>query len=310
MVHFRCTVRSSVVRAVGLYPTGRRFESYRTDHFDFFGGDLRERTQTSLSATRLGLAAWRQMVSYLISWLAAVITYGIFNLILVAMIPVGYLNTRFQSESVWWHILARAFKIYLYLAGVTLDINGQDNLPVGSRPIILAVNQLTGLDGLIVNLVINQRRPIVQLVTRSFVPWPLSFWLRKSGLTYRFRLQESQRSLMFFPEEKILVAKMNAVQLAISHDLELVPVTLYSRQNQGKQLLRPGQIKVVIQRPVSLPAETAAVKDAKLVEVLTYQLLCQIASKLPGDSYSLEMINATHKMLLLHPVTRLAVKGK
>jgi len=126
--------------------------------------------------TRLRDASWYQTLR---GWSALLVL----TLLAILHIPVLLLLERFlvrdERGVLWMRVAQTLVRLYLWIAGVNVELVGSlKNIPC---PTIYAGNHLTGMDGLILNVLLGPR---VVLLTAPFsmFAFPFSFWFKKGGM--------------------------------------------------------------------------------------------------------------------------------
>lgn len=288
---------------------------------------------------------WKRAVVHPLEWLSSVLSLLFFVLLLVIAIPIGYLNQWLHPEHpkfAWYRVFHTIIRFYFFVAGITVEVEGQEHLPPENQPVVFAANHLSHFDGFAISVAFEGRRTSAITAPSQFFPWPFSFWFIRIGSIDVARSKEEEKkytqahsgkealrlaiwkltklrkSVLIFPEghierhRAILPYKTGAVRMAIGARVPLIPITLRGSErvfSPNKWLLRPGTIRVIFQPPMPLPTDPTCLKDHALVDLLTSQLLCRIASYLPPSYYTPGMAGACREILRLHPVTRAATSG-
>lgn len=268
--------------------------------------------------------------------------------VLAAAIPIGYIRFYFsvrRDDEIWHEMFQRIFKFYLWAAGVTLEVEGIENLPPDYRPVIVAANHQSMLDGPIMDLATGARRGVALTAPADYFPWPMSFWVRKVGSIQVARSEEELKkygrrgalegrvavnravealhrrhvSLLIFPEghtehaHHSLPFQTGAIRIALGSGAPVVPATIHNSHGvlQIKHLmLKSGTIRITFQKQFPLPRDRAYLNDHALVKLWTNQLLCHIASELPANYFSPGMALACKEVLSLNPLMRTAVRER
>lgn len=187
--------------------------------------------------------------------------------------PVWVLVVVLPRPRQRWSVLRSATRLLVRLSGTPLVVHGLDNIPA-DRPVVLASNHMSYLDGLVlvaalpldVSFVAKselQEHVAVRLFLRRMdVEFVERFDVEKGADSTR-RIARSAgkgKSLLFFPEGTfqripgLLPFHMGAFVAAAQSGLEVVPVTIRGTRQKltsGSWFLRPGVVTVKIGQPVT-----------------------------------------------------------
>lgn len=286
---------------------------------------------------------WQRLVVRPIEWVSSILSLLFLTGALIVAIPLGLVRAWQKPQhpaSAWNSIFRYVIRLYFYVAGIRIEIEGLDHLPANGSPVLLAANHPSHLDGPTMDLAVGARRATAMTAPLNFFPWPYSLWFAKIGAIDIARSPEEEKkyptahtgkeaiklavwkltklkkTILIFPEghlEKVrhpLPFRTGALRIAIQAGVPIVPVTIRGSErvfSPSRWLLRPGTIRVIFHPPMHVPTNQAALRDHSMIDLLTSQLLCRIASDLPASYYTPGMINACKEILQLHPVTRKAV---
>ncbi len=291
---------------------------------------------------------WHNGLVKAVSFLAGYVAIVVLVLLLAVAIPLGYGWVYFsvrRDDEIWHDLFQHIFRFYLMAAGVKLDIQGAENLPPDYRPVIVAANHQSMLDGPIMDLATGARRGVALTAPASYFPWPMSFWVAKVGSIQVARSEDELKkygmrgalqgrvaikravdalhkrhvSLLLFPEghtEKIshpLPFQTGAIRIALASGAPLIPATIH---NSGgimkikKLMLRPGTIHIRFHKQFPLPHGHVFLNDHNLVKLWTNQLLCRIAQDLPPSYFTPGMALACREVLGLNPLMRAALQER
>jgi 1-acyl-sn-glycerol-3-phosphate acyltransferase len=286
---------------------------------------------------------WHALVIRPMEVVATIVSFLLLILVLIVTIPLGALHAKKHPQhpaSAWNDYFRAAFRFYLWAAGIRVEVEGLEHLPKDGAPVLLASNHPSHLDGPVIDLAVGTRRATAMTAPNKFFPWPFSFWFKKIGTIdvarsgeeekkyptankpkralelMVMKLTKLQKTMLIFPEGHMersrhpLPFHTGAIRIARLAGVPLHPVTIRGSGrivSPSHWLLKPGTIRVIFHPAMPLPMEPDALHDYQLINLLTNQLLCRIASFLPATSYSPGMVNACKEILLLHPVTRTAI---
>lgn len=239
----------------------------------------------------LTYAPWRWLIA-IPGLLLATLVFGMLCLLLLTVLPPRQVNTRVP---VWWA------RTCLWLVPVRVRVTGLEHVEPGQSYVVVA-NHLSHIDipalyaclGIDLRWVMKAELRDVPVIGISSHGLGHVFVNRDNrqeavrALTEaRGRLAADGASLIFFPEgtrsrDGLLHAfKKGAFMMAKDMNLPLLPVTLRGTDAvlppQSLALL-PGQVEIIIHRPVAASRVTSETADALLAETYTV-----IASALPAD---------------------------
>ncbi|MEK7461428.1 MAG: lysophospholipid acyltransferase family protein [Patescibacteria group bacterium] len=291
-------------------------------------------------------AVWHHWFIRTIESVSAHLAVVVLAVALTVVIPVGYvrlLTSDKPDDEIWHDLFQRIFQLYLGAAGIRLEIVGAEFLPPADRPMIVAANHQSLLDGPIMDIATGARHGVAITAPAKHFPWPMSFWVAKVGsiqvgrtkeelAKYRpfgalsgkeaikraiMVLKEQQTSLLIFSEGhtevgyKPLPFQTGAIRIALQSGVPLIPATIRNANGImpiSKRVLRPGTITITFHEPFSLTNDPSLLNDRALVKLWSSQLLCRIAADLPPSYFSPGMALACKEVLQLHPILRAAIK--
>jgi 1-acyl-sn-glycerol-3-phosphate acyltransferase len=208
-----------------------------------------------------------------------------------------------------WHkltfLLSKIIRIFLFLG---TDVLGKENIPKGNC--IIASNQLSHLDGLIIRGVVNKNIFAITEPFKKFHPL-FVFWMkrlsfvdlrrtkeedkkykeshsRKQGMEIAEKQIKSGMSLMVFPEghferkKKLLHFYPGAVKLALATGVSILPVSIQGTEKvwpADHMFRRPARIKVQFGKPITI--KVVKKPSEKLIKQKTIQLKKEVARMLP-----------------------------
>lgn len=239
----------------------------------------------------LTYAAWRWLVA-IPGLLLAILLAGTACLILLAFLPPQRVNTLVP---LWWA------RISLWLIPARVKVRGQEHLQPGQSYIVVA-NHLSHVDiyvlygklGMDLRWVMKQELrsvPVIGICSAGLGHVFVNRQDRQEALSAlrgaKGRLAADGASVMFFPEGtrsrdgRLQDFKKGAFMMARDMNLPLLPVTLRGTDAilpPHTLDLLPGQVEVVIHRPIS--ADQVMTRTA---DDLTAEAHALIASALPSD---------------------------
>ncbi len=240
----------------------------------------------------------------------------LFWLLMVAAVPIAWVSSLFHPDhpKTGWSIIAQTvFRWYVYAAGVRLVIENAQHLPKEPRYAVFAANHTSLVDGLLWGAV-YQHRIFALTLPPAKIPWPLNFWLVRSGSIPVARTEEEHRrypdlvwgpravsaavkkltqrkkSLLIFPEghveriHRVQRFHTGAVRIALQAGVPLIPMTIRGADrvfSPNNFILWPGTITFRLHQPLDLTPYYGQQHNKALVRQLTERVRRAILRDLP-----------------------------
>lgn len=282
-----------------------------------------ELTSSSEQSSRL-IRRWIVLPFEAINTLYA---FLLFELLMIAAIPVAWLQSFLHPEhpkTAWSRIAQQIFRMYLYAAGVRLVMENAQYLPKEPHYAVFAANHASLVDGLLWGA-IYQHRVFALILPPALIPWPMNFWLIKSGSIPVARtddeharypdlvwgkqavkaavkkIKQRKKSLLIFPEghvervRRIQRFHTGAVRIALEAGVPLIPLTIRGAErvfSPNRFLLWPGTITFRLHAPIDLAPYYGKHDNRALVRQLTERVRRAIVRDLP-DSYHQTVVDET-----------------